>query len=544
MTSDRIYEYIVVGTGLSGAQAVETLLDAGREVLLLDVGYKNESKVTFPDDDFVTIRQNRYDQHRLFLGENYEGIPWEKIKTGAQLTPGRKYLTKGLERWLGMSSESFFPYESLAYGGLGNAWGAGCYMYSDKEFERMGIDRALFLPSYQKVADRVGITQPDADGEAYSISGLNGLLPSVRPEESIQAVYDRYKLKKAQLNEGGFFASTPSVAITTVDRDDRKAFGYEDMEFWHDNSKSVYRPWIAFDKLLMRPNITSIFGKLVTRFEEKTDCTLVYCIDVLTKEEYSYRCRKLILCSGVLGTARIVLRSVDPKARLPLLCNPYAYVPMINWRRLGSVPEQRKNGMGQLVLYYDRLKDNSDVSMAALFTYRSLMLFRLVKETPLNMADARAVQQYLMPAIVIAGIHHSEQYGDRKYIELQADSSSPTGDKLFAEYILSSDEEDAVKQKEKAYFKVLRGLGCIPISRLNPGNGSSIHYAGTLPFSAAEKTLTTAIDGRLHGTGSVFIADGSSFKFLPAKGISFTLMANAERVAANSLHYQIHNTAS
>ncbi len=535
MSSDRIYEYIVVGTGLSGAQAVETLLDAGREVLLLDVGYKNESRVTFPDDDFISIRQHRTDQHKLFLGENYEGIPWEKIKTGAQLTPGRKYITKGLDYWLGMASDSFFPYETLAYGGLGNAWGAGCYMFSEKEFQKIGIDRSLFLQSYQKVADRVGITQPDADGEAYSLQGLTGLLPSVRPEQSILSVYDKYRAKKKQLNEKGFFASTPSVAITTIERDERKAFQYEDMEFWHDNSKSVYRPWIAFDKLLKHPNITGIFGKLVTSFKEKEGYTEVYCIDVETNEKQSFRCRKLILCSGVLGTARIVLRSIDKKARLPLLCNPYAYVPMLNLSRLGSVPEQRKNGMGQLVVYYDRLKDNSDVSMAALFTYRSLLLFRLIKETPLNFADGRLLQQYLMPAYVIAGIHHSEQYGDRKYIELHPDGSSPTSDKLFAEYILTKDEDEAVKEKEKAFFKTLRSLGCLPISRLNPGNGSSIHYAGSLPFSDTDRPLTTSIDGRLHGTHSVFIADGSSFRFLPAKGISFTLMANAERVASNSL---------
>jgi choline dehydrogenase-like flavoprotein len=537
MTDDRIYEYIVVGTGLSGAQAVETLLDAGREVLLLDVGYRNESKVAFPDDDFISIRQTRTDQQQLFLGENYEGIPWEKIKTGAQLTPGRKYITRGLNQWLGMASETFFPYETLAYGGLGNAWGAGCYMFSDPEFKKIGIDRNLFLSSYQKVADRVGITRPDEDGEAYSIKGLTGLLPSVKPEQSIQSVYDKYTFNKAKLNQLGFYASTPAVAIATIERGERKAFQYDDMEFWHDNSKSVYRPWIAFGKLLKHPNITAIFGKLVLSFEEKESCTEVYCIDVATNEKHSYKCKKLVLCSGVLSTARIALRSIGRTARLPLLCNPYAYVPMINWRRLGTVPEQRKNGMGQLVLYYDPLKDNSDVSMAALFTYRSLLLFRLVKETPLNFADARALQQYLMPAIVIAGIHHSEQYGDHKYLELRPDPSSPTGDKLFAEYILSKEEDQAVKQKEKAYFKALRGMGCLPISRLNPGNGSSIHYAGTLPFSDEEKPFTTAIDGRLHGTRSVFIADGSSFRFLPAKGISFTLMANAERVAANSLPY-------
>ena len=186
MSDDRIYEYIVVGTGLSGAQAVETLLDAGREVLLLDVGYRNESKVKFPDEDFITIRNTRNDQERLWLGENYEGIPWDKIKTGAQLTPGRKYLTRGLERWLGLDSASFFPYETLSYGGLGNAWGAGCYMFSDKEFQKIGIDRKLFLASYQKVADRVGLTKPDADGEDYSVKGLTGLLPAVNRKRAFK----------------------------------------------------------------------------------------------------------------------------------------------------------------------------------------------------------------------------------------------------------------------------------------------------------------------------------------------------------------------
>jgi hypothetical protein len=535
--SERIYEYIVIGTGLSGAQAVETLLDAGREVLLLDVGYRNESPVTFPDDDFISIRQNRKDQHRLFLGENYEGIPWEKIKTGAQLTPGRKHITRGIEHWINLLSESFFPYETLSYGGLGNAWGAGCYMFSEKEFQKIGIDRKLFLRSYQTVADRVGITQADADGEPYSLQGISGLLPAARPEKSISTIYEKYKSKKTQYNARGFYASTPCVAITTVSKDGRKAFSYGDMEFWHDNDHSVYRPWIAFDKLLKHPNITFFFRKLVISFTEKKGYTEVYTIDVDTNEKDSFRCKKLVLCSGVLGTARIVLRSVDSTARLPLLCNPYAYVPMLNWRMLGSVPEQRKNGMGQLVMYYDIQRDNSDVSMAALFTYRSLMLFRLAKETPLNLADARLLQQYLMPAYVIAGIHHSEQYGTDKFVSLEASASSPTGDVLSASYIMSPAEEEAIKAKEKEFFSTFRSLGCIPISRLNPGNGSSIHYAGTLPFSGDEKPLTTSYDGLLHGTKSVWIADGSSFRFLPAKGISFTLMANAERVATNSLNY-------
>jgi choline dehydrogenase-like flavoprotein len=57
-----------------------------------------------------------------------------------------------------------------------------------------------------------------------------------------------------------------------------------------------------------------------------------------------------------------------------------------------------------------------------------------------------------------------------------------------------------------------------------------------LPFSDKEEIYTTAVNGRLHQTKNVWVADGSSLKYVPAKGISFTLMANADRVAKHALN--------
>jgi hypothetical protein len=65
---------------------------------------------------------------------------------------------------------------------------------------------------------------------------------------------------------------------------------------------------------------------------------------------------------------------------------------------------------------------------------------------------------------------------------------------------------------------------------VRPGPGSSIHYAGTFPMSAEPSELTTARDGLLAGTRRVHLADGSLLRRLPAKGLTLTLMANADRV--------------
>jgi choline dehydrogenase-like flavoprotein len=61
--------------------------------------------------------------------------------------------------------------------------------------------------------------------------------------------------------------------------------------------------------------------------------------------------------------------------------------------------------------------------------------------------------------------------------------------------------------------------------------GASVHYAGTLPMSTAGGSLTTTPNGRSRDIPNLHLVDGSTFCFLPAKNLTFTLMANARRIA-------------
>ena len=59
-----------------------------------------------------------------------------------------------------------------------------------------------------------------------------------------------------------------------------------------------------------------------------------------------------------------------------------------------------------------------------------------------------------------------------------------------------------------------------------------MHYAGTLPMTRDGGRLTTDTLGRLAETERVYVADGSVFRSLPSKGLTFTMMANADRVGS------------
>jgi choline dehydrogenase-like flavoprotein len=60
--------------------------------------------------------------------------------------------------------------------------------------------------------------------------------------------------------------------------------------------------------------------------------------------------------------------------------------------------------------------------------------------------------------------------------------------------------------------------------------GGSVHYSGTLPMSASGDGATDA-NCRSREFSNVYVVDGSTFPFLPAKNLTFSLMANAVRVA-------------
>ena len=61
--------------------------------------------------------------------------------------------------------------------------------------------------------------------------------------------------------------------------------------------------------------------------------------------------------------------------------------------------------------------------------------------------------------------------------------------------------------------------------------GHSVHYAATLPMKESPGAYQCSPDGRLSGTNAVYVVDSASFTSLPAKNMSFAMMANAMRVA-------------
>jgi len=513
--------------------AAQTLVESGGHVLMLDGGFRDEKyQALTPDKTFVAIRTQENDQHRYLLGDDFESIPRGDVGTGAQLTPSRRFITQEVDRFLPLLSDSFFPMESLGYGGLGSGWGLGCCVFSEAELEKAGMPPAEMREAYQLVASRIGISGSQDDARPYTFAHLEGIQPATPPDPAAVLMLQRYRRRQVAFAQAGFHLGRPALALLTEAKDGRKAASLHDMDFYSDAGQAAYRPWITVEQLKRDGNFRYEGSTLVTRFQEDGGNVTVHALDLRTLAPKRYTCRRLLLASGTLGTARIVLRSLQKEnARLPLLCNPYTYIPCLLPGRIGKAMPERNIGFAQLALFHDPGGTHDNVAMASLYTYRSLLLFRLLHEVPLNFNDARLLMRYLLPGILIMSIHHPESASPEKFLELAPHAASPTGDCLHAAYQLNDAEQSAVNDREKRYVRAMRSLGAWALKRVYPGNGSSIHYAGTLPFSLQEQKFTLHPSGRLHTAQNVYVADGSGFAYLPAKGLTLSLMANAHLVA-------------
>jgi hypothetical protein len=209
-----LHDHIVVGSGCTGAMAAQTLVESGARVTMLDVGITDAKyKDLVPDKDFISIRKTEPEQHRYLLGDRFESIPWGNIKTGAQLTPPRQFMVEGVEEFLALHSKTFFPMESLAYGGLGSGWGVGCCVFSKSELEKAGLDHSKMMEAYRTVSSRIGISGALDDASPYTIDGLDNFLPATELDENCGFLYGKYQRDKVSLNRQDFYMGRPAIWI-------------------------------------------------------------------------------------------------------------------------------------------------------------------------------------------------------------------------------------------------------------------------------------------------------------------------------------------
>lgn len=535
--SQNVFEVLVIGSGPAGVSSAKALVERGFRVTLLDIGFDDpKAREAIPDLPFSKLRAEDPNQTSYFVGQEAEGVPKGDVKVGAHLTPPRRFVHHRSEELLPSRVRGATLMQSTALGGLGAAWGAGACTYLPEELTAMGLPIDEMNSAYRAVSSWIGVSAPESGAMRWHCgSALSQAQPALEPDDLARSIMSRYDRNKDHFSKLGFDIGLPSMAVLTRDLDSRCANPYYDMDFYGDSRKSVFRPRYVLDNLKKNKNFTYLSSRVCLSYLERDGVIEVRVRNLGTGTEEVLYCGQLILAAGAINSARTVFESMslDKKAgfsiQTRLLCNPYHYLVGLQLDSFGRELSDRRHSLAQLFgIYRSAGQRTHESAFLAFYSYRSLLHFKLSKEFPFPVAIGQKIAALLSGGLSIVGVHHSDSFETAIDYRWTKNALAPGIIELSYDKHAETQRRRDQKVNEEIHFiqKTLRRLGVFPLSRVAPGPGASIHYAGSLPIGS-----WTDVDGRVLKSKRVYVVDSSTWTYLPAKGLTLSIMANAWRIA-------------
>ena len=207
---------------------------------------------------------------------------------------------------------------------------------------------------------------------------------------------------------------------------------------------------------------------------------------------------------------------------LPFVDHPPMLVPLFIPRMFGAALPARSFPV-QLVATID---DYGERDMISIYYPGALLWSDLLADMPLPIDSALNVLPNLLGGLLVAQIWQSSRPLPENRLSLTAEDSIRIDYPVRSPYV-----------RLKKLLAALRPLGAYSIPRLAtmPPPGWGFHYAACLPMRKRPQAFETHVDGRLWDSQRIRVIDGSVLPSLPAKNHSLTLMANAARIAEETL---------
>ncbi|MFN3697833.1 MAG: FAD-dependent oxidoreductase [Pseudobdellovibrio sp.] len=529
-----IYDVIIVGSGPAGAHIAHELVTHGINVALLDIGHQDLTiSQKIPDQHFDHIRKTDPKQREYFLGHNTSIFSQRVNKAGAHLTPPREYMIAHMEEYFPTDNREFYALQATSQGGLGVSWGSNCFTFDEQELKKTFIDSDPLYLHYEKTAQYIGISGSSQDQNTKYICDIKSIQNPLDIDTNNQSILTYYKSKSQAFK---FKLCQSVVAILTQDKVDpaqsRRANPYHDLDFWSDTQKSVYRPQFTIAELKTYPNFKYLNGHIAQTFSENDNITRLTCLHIESKNQKTYQARKLVLCCGAINTARLVATATKSfNKEMPILCNHNKWIAGINLRYLGRPSSSHRYSLSQLTLVMNsKFNHFEDKIIAHFYSYKSLMLFRLTKELPLHPFFTTFIFRLLKSCLTLINVHFPDYHSNDNYMKITEEKNHLGMHLVKFKYSHDKQKKAEIRLGLWIMIKNLFSLGIIPLKINNPQEGASIHYAGTIPQSSQYAPLRVAPKMNLWTHPSVYIADSSTWLYLPAKGLTFTIMAHARKI--------------
>jgi hypothetical protein len=500
---DQVYDAIIVGSGPAGASSAWPLVENGKKILMLDVGF-NSTEVS--NNENINLNSS------------------PKVRA-----PEFSHVFKEYKNFYNLETENFTANGSLAIGGLSNAWSTLVSSFTENEFDEFPFKREDILSSYKNISNRIGISG-DRSGDLKEWLGQDyNLQPNLPIHSLIEKLLSKYRRKKDFIQKLNIKMGRHHQAILSSPISNRPAFTQDSMLGYKNINGSAYNASDEIANLQKFQNFKYLDKNFVVDLEEINSICHVKSKNLNDNKKYIFKSKLIILAAGTIGTTKLILRLNKYFNKSIALKNtpmyPFAlFFPQELFRR-----STFKVFSYWHMSYFLSLKDLPQKYRiyGHLTPTDGISQLELSKRIPIFSPINKWIANFIWPKMLLGTCIFPGYFSNNEITLYENDILKIKGN-------TKNNFENCVVNTKKILKKAFFNLGGIFITdKFLPTLGEDSHYASTLPMRDKPSKLETDLNGAIYGFNNIHCVDGSVLSELPAKSHTLTIMANADRISRN-----------
>lgn len=509
------------------------LLEAGHEVTMLDVGHalpasaeRIAAHLAGKDIDRWTRRD--IEEARGATVTSSGGIP-QHLSFGSDFAYAK-------DADLSIQQQDCHCTVSHAKGGFSTIWGGSVLPNRAEDFEKWPVTLPEMIPHYEAVGEIMGIAASENDPLLGWFPHYAEPLPAPRRSSQADHLYETSKRHAAALARRGLLVGESRLALRT--RPDRKGRYCRNAGLCLTGCpfSAIYSTDQTLEDLLQNEKFRYVGGYKVQRLDAHGDAVTIMAERLKDGAMIAFAAERVYVGCGALATAMIMAASLPGKTlSLPVVYQPYFMIPLILLKNFPHVASERLHTLSQLNIEVDDERISAHPLHLQLYTFNHFIeerLERILRFFPLVRGLLRRLM--LGRIVTLQGYEHGDESVP---IRVEFEKTSQGGVTAALQgpsdrRRLSSLASSIVRKLARSF----REFGMVPVPFMHilgtPGAGS--HFGSIFPMRAHPGALETDRLGRIPGHPRVHLIDGSVLTTLPAATITYTIMANAHRIGAES----------
>jgi ferredoxin len=523
---------LIIGSGAAAAGAALALSRRENlEITVIDIGLQLESGRKQLIESLASSSPDAWDRQTIKLiskqpASRTSGVPEKRVF-------GSDYPFRNVGQLIGLTTASGASASliSAAYGGFSNVWGSQIMPFTTAAFESWPLSAVTMRRHYEAILHQIPFAGEEDDlAIRFPLMRPPAPLPSMSPRSL--NVLNAYEKHRPRLNDQGIIIGKARLAFD-AGKCIRCAMCMTGCPYG-----LIYSAAQTFDTLRSASRVMFYGGFQALKIMEEPDQVAVITREIATGRMRRFEADRVYVACGAIGTTRLVANSLELfDVDLPMLESRQFVLPLLSLRATEDPRDKRDFTLNQFNVIVAPDGGSVDISTLHLYTFNSAFIEGL--PSVLRARPAEWLQVQLLRRLTVAFGYLPSWNSPRLRIHVGPRRSHP---ELPDFHISSEDPPPGQSQMLRSVLlrlirsaRVLDLYPLIPMLRLSAA-GKSYHWGGSFPHTADRPTLSNSdILGRVGSWERTHLVDASVFPTVPAMTFGLTVMANAHRIASESL---------